>query len=453
MKIGWFSDWIGVSSGFGTVSRNILTRLQSRGHHVSQLAVGWTPWKSYSAMDDPRDKARFVELAQGDTPTWELSDALHKMQGGIPVYEVTGHDTRGGHECLGKWIKQEKPDVMVVLGDVWVTAYFTMTALQGEMPCPMVYYQPLDGCVEGRQLPWHTFYQGNTGNFRQIKWESIFCAQENTVFYGPWSRDLVMENLPEAVQAAVVDRFHIIPHGVNTELYQPRPMGYCRKLIGIPETAFVVGMVATNQSRKRWPEMCQAMGRFMALHPNVYFVPWTSFNTNMDGWNFHRLMELYLPQDRVIFDNNMQIGKHIPEERLALLYGALDVHVLWHAGEGCGLPHLEAQACGRPALAVDYAGITDYFSDDRCRIPWNHSVVGQGNCIERVYGDQAALLEKLETLYGDPVLRSQLGAAGMQYAQKHWGWDGIVDEWETHLQNVISGGRREPYVYPQVKEH
>ena len=57
MKIGWFSDWIGVSSGFGTVARNILTRLQSRGHDVSQLAVGWSPWKSYSAMPDPSDKA------------------------------------------------------------------------------------------------------------------------------------------------------------------------------------------------------------------------------------------------------------------------------------------------------------------------------------------------------------------------------------------------------------
>jgi glycosyltransferase involved in cell wall biosynthesis len=47
-------------------------------------------------------------------------------------------------------------------------------------------------------------------------------------------------------------------------------------------------------------------------------------------------------------------------EELATLFGSCDAYLSLHRAEGFGFPIAEAMLCGRPAVATDYSGSTDY---------------------------------------------------------------------------------------------
>ena len=93
----------------------------------------------------------------------------------------------------------------------------------------------------------------------------------------------------------------------------------------------------------------------------------------------------------------------ISQAELARQYQACDLFCLPSVQEGFGIVFLEAMAAGKPIVAARAAAAPE--------------VVTEGLLVEP--DNDAALIEALQRLYGNPELRASLGAAGSRVVQQY----------------------------------
>jgi glycosyltransferase involved in cell wall biosynthesis len=155
-----------------------------------------------------------------------------------------------------------------------------------------------------------------------------------------------------------------VPHGVDTTIYKPMDTSSAREK-SFPKDAFVVGMVAANKgrpSRKGFPQALRAFAEFAKHHDNAYLYLHTQFDPNVGGGeNIPALIEhLGIPTDRVRQADQYAM-LHVPytDDQMARIFGAMDVLLNCSWGEGFGIPVLEAQSCGVPAIVTDFTAMTE----------------------------------------------------------------------------------------------
>lgn len=152
------------------------------------------------------------------------------------------------------------------------------------------------------------------------------------------------------------------PHAVDTTVFRPGATidgTTGRQLLNIPDDAFVVGIVAANKGvaplRKGWGENLLALARFMADHPDVYVYLHTEKRGAQGGIDLVRLADACgIPTDRLVWTDQWAYYAGLDAEVLAVLMGAMDVHLLASRGEGFGVPVLEAAACGVPSIVSNF---------------------------------------------------------------------------------------------------
>lgn len=193
------------------------------------------------------------------------------------------------------------------------------------------------------------------------------------------------------------------PHAIDTTVYRPQPRDKARDAASFPKDAFIVGVVAANKgnpSRKCFPEMIRAFEAFRQRHDDVFMY----LHTNMGGANGVPIAGVFdslgTPEDRVfIADQARYLYNPLPAQHMALTYSTFDVLLNTAAGEGFGIPILEAQACGVPGIVTDFSAMPEV-----CGSGWH--VEG-----EPVWTHQAswmlrprveAILEALEEAYARP---------------------------------------------------
>lgn len=156
-----------------------------------------------------------------------------------------------------------------------------------------------------------------------------------------------------------------VPHAVDTAVFRPRPdeRAEIREAVGVPEDAFLVGMVAANTgspllSRKGFPQLFRAFARFRAMRPDALLYVHT--NCSGDGLDLARLTaSCGLEQEAVRLTDPLVWALGVSREDLARLISVFDVLVMPSLGEGFGLPLIEAQACGVPVIATDHSAMRE----------------------------------------------------------------------------------------------
>jgi hypothetical protein len=81
-----------------------------------------------------------------------------------------------------------------------------------------------------------------------------------------------------------------VPHGIDTDAYQPHDRRSVREQVGLEEDAFLVGMVAANKgrpSRKGFSQAFQAFAKFAEKHDNAYLYLHTMVNPGMSPGREH----------------------------------------------------------------------------------------------------------------------------------------------------------------------
>lgn len=105
--------------------------------------------------------------------------------------------------------------------------------------------------------------------------------------------------------------------------------------------------------------------------------------------------------------DGVQMTGWVSREQLRSLYQRARIFVYPSRYEGFGIPPLEAMACGAPVIATRTGAIGEYAKDAALLID---------------PGDGDALREALLRLIGDPALRRDLRARGIERAQQYR-WD------------------------------
>jgi glycosyltransferase involved in cell wall biosynthesis len=150
------------------------------------------------------------------------------------------------------------------------------------------------------------------------------------------------------------------PHAVETDILKPYPKDEAREEVGLPKDEFIVGMVAANKgnpSRKCFAEAFEAFAAFHKKHPDSRLYLHTEISGRFQGVNLEALLHATgVPIDKVSFaDQYRQVFMPVKPETLAKLYSSMDVLLAPSAGEGFGIPVIEAQSCGVPVIVSDFS--------------------------------------------------------------------------------------------------
>jgi glycosyltransferase involved in cell wall biosynthesis len=164
-----------------------------------------------------------------------------------------------------------------------------------------------------------------------------------------------------------------IPHAVDTAQYYRRDNinGYkLREYMGVPEDAFLVGMVSANKAngsihRKAFAENLLAFALFRKENPNSYLYIHSEPSRAYGGFQLSVLMRAVgLPEDAVLFPDPVKLRYGYSTDEMAGIYSSLDVLLHASYGEGFGVPAIEAQACGVRVIGSNWAATPDLLGDD-----------------------------------------------------------------------------------------
>ncbi len=176
----------------------------------------------------------------------------------------------------------------------------------------------------------------------------------------------------EQFQRLGVDSTYI-PHAIDTKVYKPTQtisgVGL-REYMGVPDDAFLVGMVSANKAngsihRKAFAENLLAFALYRKEKPNSYLYIHSEPSRVFGGFDLGNLMKAVgLPIDAVLFPDPVKLRYGYSSEEMAGIYTSLDVLLHASYGEGFGVPAVEAQACGTRVIGSNWAATPDLLSDD-----------------------------------------------------------------------------------------
>lgn len=175
--------------------------------------------------------------------------------------------------------------------------------------------------------------------------------------------------------------------------------------------------------------MADAMAKFMKDRPDVYWMIHTEPNGHSEGVNIPRLIaHLGIDQQRVRYPHPTHYRNGIPDTALAQMYSAADAHLLTSMGEGFGIPAVEGQACGTPAIVSDFSAQSELLGPHGKAVTvqrvWDE-YQASFFAIPNVEGIATALQELYEETKGGRVDRAAVSAAMERYDAdaiyaEHW---------------------------------
>lgn len=225
------------------------------------------------------------------------------------------------------------------------------------------------------------------------------------------------------------------PHGIDTAFWTPGDKIAARRELNLPDDRFVAAFVGDNNSRpsrKNLDQLILAWAQFVDQEVNRGDVLYlhTSLGPLRGGLDLELMLRVCaLPA--VAWRSSPQMlyeTSNIPRERLRTLYQAADVLVA-PGNEGFCVPVVEAQACGCPVIASDFAGLRE-----TALVGWKIQPGRGGETVWQERGafwfrpSRAALIQALslaKASAGSSDLRDAAHTAAQRYALpqvfgQHW---------------------------------
>jgi L-malate glycosyltransferase len=219
-----------------------------------------------------------------------------------------------------------------------------------------------------------------------------------------------VSRLVESEGGVPASRIVTIPNFLDAEAFQPIAAADRRRMLdelGVPEGAFVVGIVARLSPVKDHGTLLRAIAMLGDQIPALHCV------LIGDGSERRRLQAL---------SESLGIGRrvHFGGERTQPpnLHGLFDVSVLCSTSEAFPNSVLEAMAAARPVVATDVGGTPD--------------AVHQGTTGLLVRpSDPSRLADAILRLYTEPALRTKLGNAACAAARVGYSAEAVINQIES----------------------
>ena len=211
----------------------------------------------------------------------------------------------------------------------------------------------------------------------------------NLVVASQWTQDRVqrsplLRHLP----------CHLIPFGINLEIFAPKPKVQCRERLGIRPDERVLAFRGIPLKKDRYKGMrwlLEALGLYEPQEPTCLLIL-------QDGRDF----EFLSPKYRVL-----NLGWLDDDHQIVDALCAADLFLMPSVQEAFGLMAVESMACGTPVVVFEGTSLPDVIKAPRggLTVPAKDSV---------------ALAGAIERLLRDDDLREKLGRQGRQIAEQEY---------------------------------
>lgn len=384
MKILWHSNANFSATGYGNQTRLFTERMAADGHDVYVSA--------------------FYGLQASQIQTAPNMRILPSDNG-----EYGQHDLVNHYEHL-------KPDLTVALMDIWVMNPPSLQRIPTLTSWCPVDHAPIPPHVLARLTECRYVWAMSRFGYRQMRENGITDA---------W----------------------YVPHGVDTKnSFFPIDKAEARAKLNIDPDVFVVTCAAANKgfpSRKNLPSLLKAWGAFVKAKPDAVLVLHSDPRPTLSQLDLMYIARFYgIPGKNIIFPDPymLDIGGYTAKH-LNWMYNAGDVFCLPSAGEGFGIPAMEAQAAGSPVILTDFSAQTELVAPGGWLIsidPFN-DLQYTPQLSEQAYVSPGRILQALAMAYEarhDTTRR----AAAREFAL---GYD--ADRvWQKYMKPAIDAQRGEP---------
>lgn len=360
-------------SGYGTAILSLAQRLKAMGHETAVSA--------------------FFGL-QGGQIEWE---GIHHYPAGYKPY---------GRDVIPLHARDWQADIVITLIDVWV--------LDPNLHkyCRLCTWAPID----------HKPVPRRVAERMRDAWAIL-----------SWTQFAVDELKKIGLNS------YYVPLGVETDVMRPyENRQEVRDKFGVPEDAFVVGMVAANQTnyptRKGFERIMPAVRNLLNkgyddLILYVHALP----TPEIGGINMLELIQSLGLEDNVYLPRpDVYPMGGLDREGMADLYNTFDLYAMPSNAEGFGLPLVEAQACGTPAIATNFTTMPELCASGWLIKPAAYYM--SPLLAWQSLADISSIEERIVYAYDHRDELKQKGKEAREFA-KQYDWDKIAEEnWRPMLE-------------------
>jgi glycosyltransferase involved in cell wall biosynthesis len=301
-RVFWYSNHPSMPTGYGTQTAQVVRRLKKRGHPTAIHA-------NYGQLGGV-GKWEGVRVFPAGYDSWSMDILPH-------------HYRHVRNEADSKLVLATLCDVWILKGRFWDDVE------------QVVSWTPIDHA--GVPMAVEAWLQRpNVLPVAMSKHGSRAMAD----------RDIEHVYIPHALEK------HWVPSGTEHDPWPGR---------------FVVTIPNANKgvlpSRKAWGENILAFGAFAKSRPDALLYLHTDMATPA-GIDLAMLVKACgISPDQVTFADQYDYRMGVSDEVMAAIYTRSDVLLSASAGEGFGLPVLEAQACGTPVIVSDFSAQPELVGD------------------------------------------------------------------------------------------
>ncbi len=255
----------------------------------------------------------------------------------IPVAQYTFPEVGGGWgetaiELAWKDFSRGKPGIILTIMDPSRMMWFSQPREESK--------QLYDFLLSSQFQRWGYWPVDATGVSDKLTYmsEMTIRGYYRNLAYTAWGAGVIERTIGRPVDW--------IPHGFNADTFIPRDKKASRMMMGVADDEILIGMNATNQSRKDWG--C-AFAAVAALKTKRKVKFWVHTDQLERHWSINALAA-----DFGVSPIVTMCGSKTDTE-LSYHYSACDLTILPSA-EGYGFPLVESMACGVPVIHGSYAG-------------------------------------------------------------------------------------------------
>jgi len=389
IKVVAYCDSPSVATGFGTVSRNILTGLYNTGRYdIDVLGINY--W------GDP-----------------------HEFPFRIFPTGVNSQRDPYGREKICSMILQMQFDILFYLQDTFILSFLPelIKKLEHERNNDFrsICYFPVDGRPKNQ-------------------WIHNINAVHHPVAYTQFGHDQAKEVCPEYKGSDIVF------HGVNTKEYFVLPekdsLAFRSQYFGRHSEKFIITNLNRNQQRKDIPRTIQAFAEFRKdVKDSILYLHMARKDQGWDLVEVCKAHGLDISND-VIFPENFGPNQGYPREIVNMIYNASDCVVSTTLGEGMGLSWIESMATKTPTIVPDNTAMSEFVNDDNGYLvksgtnPSLFTVIPNDNEIIRPLVDVEDLIDKFKQIYFGRDEAKRRAETAYKWVTNEMDWQkSIVPQW------------------------
>ena len=430
-KFLYHSDFALAKTGFGRVSKSLLTYLYKTGkydivHYCCGMQEGnpdllKTPWKSLGTL--PNSPAEIEQLNKDPN------------QARMASY---------GSYYIDKIIEQEKPDVYIAAQDIWGVDY----------SIGKPWFSKIKSAI------WTTL------DSLPILPSAVSCAPrlKNYWIWSDFATKALHEighNHIETMHGPIdVDHFYKLSEDERKNL---------RIKNNIPLNAFIVGFVFRNQLRKSVPNLLEGYALWKARNPevkNTYLLLHTHWS---EGWNIYKLADEYgIPKNEILTTYvckvcgnyevknftgqeldckfcgaqkaqiTTNVGLGISENELNEIYNLMNVYCHPFTSGGQEIPIQEAKLTELITLVTNYSCGEEMCCEEANSLALDWSEYREhGTEFRKASTMPSSIAKQLQKVWKMPIQkRIEMGKAAREWTMNHYSSEVIGKKFEDFIDSA-----------------